>query len=123
MKQLLLLALTLCLAQITFAQKIDNKASSVNFEVSNMGNTVKGTMLNLEGTVNFVANSLETSNFEVTVDPSTVTTKSKGRDKHLQKYDFFDVEIFPTIKVSSDKITKTETGYEAAATLTISKGL
>jgi polyisoprenoid-binding protein YceI len=119
MKQLLLFAIVLCFSQITFAQKVDSEASKVEFEVSNMGKTVKGMLLNLKGTVNFAASSLETSNFEVTVDPSTVNTEDKGRDKHLQKDDFFGVATFPTIKVSSEKITKTETGYEAEATLTI----
>jgi polyisoprenoid-binding protein YceI len=119
MKKLLLFALALCFAQITFAQKIDTKVSKVTFEVSNMGKIVKGTMLNLVGTVNFDADNLETSSFEATIDPSTVDTESKGRDKHLQKDDFFGVATFPVVKVSSDKLTKTETGYEAAATLTI----
>jgi cytochrome b561 len=119
MKQLLLLTLALCFAQTTFAQTIDNKASEVKFEVSNMGKTVEGTLLNLSGMVNFDAENLEASSFEATVDPSTVNTESKGRDKHLQKDDFFGVVTYPTIKVSTNKITKTETGYEAEATLTI----
>jgi polyisoprenoid-binding protein YceI len=119
MKQLLLFTLALCFAQTTFAQTIDSKTSKVKFEVSNMGKTVEGTLLNLNGTVNFDAENLETSSFEATIDPSTVNTKSKGRDKHLQKDDFFGVAIYPTVKVSSNKITKTETGYEAEATLTI----
>jgi polyisoprenoid-binding protein YceI len=84
-----------------------------------MGKTVKGTLSKLEGTVNFDAENLETSKFEAMVDPSTVETKSKGRDKHLQKDDFFGVTTYPTVKLSSTKITKTETGYEAEATLTI----
>lgn len=119
MKQLLLCTLSLFFAQIMLAQTIDTKASKVEFEVSNMGKTVKGTLLNLKGTVKFDANNLETSTFEATVDPSTVDSKSKGRDKHLQKDVFFDVATYPTVSISSNKITKTETGYEAFATLTI----
>jgi polyisoprenoid-binding protein YceI len=119
MKQLLLVTIALLFACTTFAQTIDTKASKIEFEVSNMGKIVKGTFLNVEGIVNFDANNLEASNFEATADPTTVDTKSGGRDKHLQKDDFFGVATYPNIKVSSDKITKTETGYEAATTLTI----
>lgn len=119
MKELLLLTIALLFAQVTFAQKIDTEASKIEFEVSNMGKIVKGTLLNLKGTVNFDANNLDASSFDATVDPATVDTKSKGRDKHLQKDDFFGVATYPTVKVRSNKITKTETGYEAAATLTI----
>lgn len=119
MKKLLLLVITLCFGQAIFAQTIDSKNSIVKFEVSNMGRNVKGTLSNLEGTVNFDAENLEASSFKATVDPSTVKTKSKGRDKHLQKDDFFGVATYPTVTVSADKITKTETGYEAKGTLTI----
>ncbi|WP_052594079.1 YceI family protein [Aureispira sp. CCB-QB1] len=119
MKQLVLLVIALLFAQSNIAQIIDTKASKIEFEVSNMGKIVKGTMLNLKGTVNFDANNLEASSFEATADPATVNTESKGRDKHLQKDDFFGVATYPTVKISSDKISKTEEGYEAEATLTI----
>ncbi|MBL4651088.1 MAG: YceI family protein [Aureispira sp.] len=119
MKNILLYTLAFCFAQTTFAQTIDSKTSKVKFEVSNMGKTVEGILLNLSGTINFDAENLEASSFEATVDPSTINTKSKGRDKHLQKDDFFGVAIYPTVKVSTNKITKGETGYEAEATLTI----
>lgn len=119
MKKLLLFTIALCFTQVIFAQTIDNKTSKVEFEVSNMGKIVKGSMLNLEGTVNFDAENLEASSFEAKIDPSTVNTKSKGRDKHLQKDDFFGVATYPKVKISSDKITKTETGYTAEASLTI----
>jgi len=89
MKNILLYTLAFCFAQTTFAQTIDSKTSKVKFEVSNMGKTVEGILLNLSGTINFDAENLEASSFEATVDPSTINTKSKGRDKHLQKDDFF----------------------------------
>jgi polyisoprenoid-binding protein YceI len=119
MKKLLSLIIALSFAQVIIAQTIDGEKSKVTFEVSNMGKTVEGTLSKLSGTVTFDAENLEASSFEATVEPSTINTKSKGRDKHLQKDDFFGVATFSTVKVSSDEITKTETGYEAKATLTI----
>ena len=119
MKQLLVFALSLFLIQGTFAQKINTKDSKVEFEVSNMGKMVQGTVLNVKGTVNFDENNLAKSTFEATADPKTINTQSKGRDKHLQKDDFFGTATFPEIKMVSKSIKKTENGYEATATLTI----
>lgn len=119
MKQLLLLAMGLLLTQTVFAQKINSKYSKVEFEVSNMGKMVKGTILNVKGTVNFKPRDLDNSSFEATVDPSTINTGSKGRDKHLQKNDFFGVKNFPEIKIKSVMIVRKDFNYEAMATLTI----
>ena len=119
MKKLLLFTITLFFSQIIFAQKIDSEASVVEFEVSNLGRKVQGTLSKLEGTVNFNAENLKESNFEANLDPSSVKTKSSARDKHLRKDDFFGVEQFPLITIKSNQIAKTETGYEAKVTLTI----
>lgn len=103
----------------TQAQTIDSKNSYIQFEVKNMGKTVEGTMKNMEGTVQFNPQDLSNSSFEATVAPSTVETGSKGRDKHLQKEDYFGVEEYGTIQMTSQSIQKTAQGYEAKATLTI----
>ena len=84
-----------------------------------MGKTVEGTLLNVKGNVHLDDGNLGGSSFEATVDPKTINTGSKGRDKHLHKDDFFGVATFPVLKMASKSITKTDKGYEAAATLTI----
>lgn len=119
MKQYLFVVMGLFLIQAVFAQKIDPQYSKVEFEVSNMGKIVKGTILNVKGTVNFEPENIENAMFDATVDPSTIDTKSKGRDKHLQKNDFFDAKNFPEIRIKSDKIVQKNFNYEAMATLTI----
>ncbi len=101
------------------AQTIDTKNSYVTFEVKNMGKTIEGKMEKMEGTVQLDPTTLATASFEATVAPSTVNTKSKGRDKHLKKDDFFGVTTYNVIKMVSKEIKKTETGYEAVALLTI----
>ena len=64
-------------------------------------------------------NDLDNSTFKATVDPATINTKSSGRDKHLQKDDFFGTNSFPLIHMSSKKIIKTEKGFMAIAELQI----
>jgi len=119
MKKILLFTIALFFAQTIFAQTIDSEASKVEFEVSNLGRKVKGSLSKLEGTVNFNIDNLEESSFEASLDPSTVTTKSSARDEHLRTDDFFGVEEFPLLKIKSTKIVKTKTGYEAKVILTI----
>lgn len=103
----------------TQAQTIDTKNSYVIFEIKNMGKTVEGKIEKMEGTVQLDPQNLAAASFEATVAPSTINTKSKGRDKHLQKEDFFGVATYSTIKMVSKEIKKTEAGYEAVALLTI----
>lgn len=119
MKQIVILIVGLVLSQVAFAQKINSQKSKIEFEVNNMGKVVNGTILNLKGLVNFDKNNLGASGFNATVAPSTIRTGSRGRDKHLQKNDFFGVAVFPEIKMVGKSLKKTETGYEALATLTI----
>ncbi len=99
----------LCAVQ---AQTIDPKTSHIKFEIGSVGGQVEGSMQGVEGTV-------QLNQFAATVSASTVNTNSKGRDKHLQKDDFFGVAQYPDIKLTSNSITKTEQGYEAQAALTI----
>lgn len=111
--------LAFCLNSMAFAQIINSGASLVTFEVSNLGKTVTGTLSNMEGVVVFDVRELDKARFEVTIDPATVQSGAKGRDKHLQRDDFFHVEDYPLIRMVSKRITKTEDGYQAVAELTI----
>lgn len=119
MKQLFLVAISLLLVQGAFAQTINVKESKVVFEVMNRGSLVTGTILNVKGEVNLDEGNLDASNFSATVAPASIDTESGKRDAHLQKDDFFGAENFPLIKMESKKITKTDEGYEATATLMI----
>jgi polyisoprenoid-binding protein YceI len=120
MKKLLMLPLLLlCLQQYLSAQNINVAASKISFEVLNRGAEVNGTMLNMKGSVQFDAKDLAGSSFEASIDPSTVNTNSSGRDKHLQKDDFFGTDNFPKIKITSKQISQTEDGYSATARLQV----
>lgn len=120
MRKIQITLLLLFLGVSLFAQKIDTTKSKVDFEVSNMAvNTVEGTFSGMKGDVNFDERDLEKSSFNVCVDVKTVDTDSKGRDEHLLKDDFFNVDSFPTICFKSTAIKKSADGYLATGKLTM----
>ncbi len=61
---------------------------------------VRGSFSGVEGTV-VVADPVDGSTAEVTVQMDTVSTRSADRDTHLKSADFFDVENFPTMTFKS----------------------
>ena len=62
-----------------------------------------------------MADPIEGSSVEVTVQMDTVATRNADRDGHLKGADFFDVENFPTMSFKSTSFT----GSELTGDLTI----
>lgn len=102
------------------AQEIDQDQSEIRFSVSNMGlNSVKGTIGEMKGTVDFSVAKLATSKFETTVAVKTINTDNEERDEHLKTEDFFEVDTYPVIRFVSSSIKKSGSNYQATGTLTI----
>lgn len=90
---------------------VDN-GSKVKFVIKNFGINTGGTFEGLAGAIVFDANNPTAASFSVTVDAKTVDTDNGGRDNHLKKPEYFDVEKYPKLSFVSTKITKTNTeGY------------
>jgi len=86
--------------------------SKVYFVIKNFGINTGGTFNGLTGTINFDPNNLSTASFNVSVDGKTIDTDIEGRDNHLRKAEYFDVEKYPKISFRSTKITTTnKEGY------------
>ena len=101
-------------------QSIDTENSSVSFSVSNMRiNTVKGTFKGINGNIDFDANNIATSSFDVCIDASTIDTGIAKRDQHLKNEDFFEVDKYPTICFKSTEITAITSGYLTTGILTM----
>lgn len=97
--------------------KIDASAAKVTFELPKEG--TRGSLSNLDASIQFDAAHLTESLFTASVDAATVNTGVEGRDKHLKSNDFFDAEKFPKIKFVSQSIKATEKGFETTGKLTI----
>lgn len=110
-KKIILLLLTFFYFLIVKGQQtINSENSSVKFSISNMKfNTVNGSFSDLSGTIFFTTTNLTNSKFNVSIAVSSIDTGSKGRDKHLMKEDFFDVEVNPKIEFVSSSIIKAKT--------------
>ena len=97
--------------------KIDS--SRVVFHISNAGFEVEGSITGIIGDMKFSKNKLGKSSFTATAKAETIKTGIKLRDKHLKKADYFDVEHYPTIKITSKKITKSKGDFDSYCTITI----
>ena len=87
-----------------------------------MGFNVDGSFNDVEITTNFNSNDLENSFIKGIIKVNSIDTDNKKRDKHLRTVDYFNVEKFGTIKLTSSKIEKkSANNYHLTAKLTIKK--
>lgn len=116
------LLVTLTITGVTQTFQPVSEQSTIQFRIKNMGINTGGTLRGLRGTIQFDEAKLSTSFCKVTVDVTTIDTRSKGRDNHIKKSDFLDVLAFPVISFQSTQITAQSDqagGYRMLGTLTI----
>ncbi|WP_068403199.1 YceI family protein [Kribbia dieselivorans] len=89
---------------------IDASHSTIGFTARHLMVTkVRGSFHDYSGAV-VVAEPVENSKVDVTIQIASVDTKDEGRDNHLRSGDFFDAEAHPTMTFTStsfdgDKLT------------------
>ena len=117
---ILILSLVLISVKFVSAQSIDAENSSVSFTIKNFGiNTVKGSISDLKGEVQFQANAPENASIDVSVAVASLETGIKKRDEHLMKDDFFAAETYPRIRFVSSSIQRKGNQYIAEGELSI----
>ncbi len=116
-RQLFILLLILPAA---FAFTIGNTWSiSDDYEVRFSGSGAEGTFRGLTGTIKFDPDQLRQSQFDVSIDATTIDTGNKTKDKHARGKSWFDVEQYPEIKFRSLQVTKAGDQYQMTGTLTL----
>lgn len=75
------------------------------------GGSIEGTFRGLEGEIVFDVDNLSAARFNVSVDASTISTGNKTKDKHARGDSWLDVENYPKITFTSEKVEKTAEGY------------
>jgi polyisoprenoid-binding protein YceI len=108
MKSIKILFVAILINNIAFAQTYlaTDEGSKVHFTIKNFGIKTGGDFTGLKGTIVFNPKALTSSSINVSVDANTVNTDNSGRDKHLRKEEYFNVEKFPLLTFVSTKITE-----------------
>ena len=102
------------------AYGFDKAHSSVGFRVKHMGLVdVRGYFRDFTGTVNYDPKDVTKSTVEFTAKVTSVDTGVAGRDEHLRKADFFEVEKHPDLTFKSTKIEKKGNGLVLTGDLTM----
>lgn len=100
---------------------MDKKHSNVTFNASYMSMTqVGGRFTSFDGTIENTKADFSDAKIEFTIDANSITTDDAGRDGHLKKDDFFNTELYPTIKFTSTSFKpKGNNMYELIGDLTV----
>ncbi|NOY48637.1 MAG: YceI family protein [Chlorobi bacterium] len=92
----------------------------VTFKIKNLGISVGGKFTDVIFESDFNKDDLDNSFINATIKVNSLDTDNKKRDEHLMKADFFNVEVFPSIKFSSTKIERLQdNSYSLIGDLTI----
>ncbi|WP_107773925.1 YceI family protein [Nocardioides sediminis] len=113
-------ASTTALDDITGDYTIDPSHSSLGFVARHaMVTKVRGQFTGFEGTAHVDAADPAASKVDLTIDVTTVDTRSADRDGHLKSGDFFDAETYPTIRFVSTDVKRDGDDWTITGDLTI----
>jgi len=113
-KTFYLLVAAFLLATTATAQ---NWAISEDYDITFDGSGAAGYFGGLKGTIVFDPENVETASFEVQLDPSTISTGNKTKDRHARGKSWFNVAKYTTVTFTSTQVVKTGNSYELLGTL------
>jgi len=85
--------------------EIDRAHSNISFKITHFFTPVQGTFGEYESEIYFSPDNLEESSINIDILASSINTNNNRRDGHLKSPDFFNVQKYPNISFSSNKIT------------------
>lgn len=99
--------------------EVDPAHTRVSFVIPHLSiSEVEGRFNDVKG--EFVLNKDFTkSTFTATIPVSTIDTGVAKRDSHLKTKDFFEVDKYPTIKITSKSVTGSEKDFKVVADVTM----
>jgi len=97
----------------------DGALSRLEFTGVQAGAEFTGVFHKFTAAVDFSAEALAASHFDVQIDLSSEDSSDKDRDQTIKGPDIFDVAHNPSAHYITRSITKTATGYSAVGALTL----
>jgi polyisoprenoid-binding protein YceI len=98
---------------------VDAVHSTIGFVARHLvASKVRGRFTDFAGTIT-IGDSAETSKVEAVVQAASITTDNEMRDGHLKTADFLDLENFPTLTLTSTKVSPKGGDYELVADLAL----
>jgi polyisoprenoid-binding protein YceI len=97
----------------------DTSQSRLEFTGVQAGADFKGVFHKFSAAVDFSADALAASHFDVQIDMSSEDSLDKDRDQTIKGPDVFDVAHNPTAHFVTKSISKTASGYSAIGSLTL----
>lgn len=98
---------------------IDAGHSIIEFSIPFAFTRVKGRFNDWTGTILYDRANPSNSSISVVIDANSIDTGWPHRDEHLRTDDFFDVERYPKIIFSSERLRPTSSGWIVDGTLTM----
>lgn len=99
--------------------KVDYQDSYIKFTGDQAGAAFTGKWQQWQADIQFNAETLSKSRFNVTIDPSSGFTQDQERDDTIRSSDFFDVAQFPKAVYQANVFKKIENKYQSEGTLTM----
>jgi polyisoprenoid-binding protein YceI len=92
--------------QTTETFSIDADHSDVTFSVRHLVARARGRFEKFSGQIELDREQPERSSLVFEVDAASIDTRQPDRDAHLRSPEFFDVERYPVVRFTSQRITK-----------------
>jgi polyisoprenoid-binding protein YceI len=99
--------------------KIESSTSALTFTATQNNAPVKGKFTNFSGNIVFDPNNLSQSNVNISIDMDSVSMPFSQIADTLKTTDWFNATLFPHAVFTSDKINKSNDGFQAVGKLTI----
>lgn len=116
----LVAGLVVCPAAWATTYTVDPDHTTVEFKIRHVFSYVRGTFNEFEGTFEYIPDHPEEWETSGSIKAASIDTRLTPRDNHLRSKDFFDVEIYPTIRFKSTQVTDaTPTSAKVHGLLTI----
>jgi polyisoprenoid-binding protein YceI len=110
----LVASLTLAFTSVLQSYKIGAK-HDVKFDSKD----ASGIFSELSGDIEFDANDLSKSKFDLKIGVASINTGNALQNRHAKSDKWFDAEKYPNIVFTSNKVEKTDQGYKTTGILEI----